>query len=334
METSEASPHRILQFFKHIEPGTPVRRTHLFAFLGLLCVYSLLVSFAAPVQSSKIGFLVITVQFFLNFFYAFHCKIELETIKNHHYSIVACFCVGAFCVFGVQPGAWFFLLLNVPFLGGLVKEFLNSSQKLWTLMLFGLNMIVLVLFYFYTAAGEESREWLFSKKYFGYSLIILCAALLWAYEGFNNTSENVHHLSNLVNFIFIAFLPFLFVLQKDEAIPMHNVLGYICLIPTVLCGVLILSLSYFFVANFKSQNTLSLVNLCSMFYLFVHHNIYSSMIIQLLFLIIIALMFANIPLKINTFFIDSFDEIDANEDLVENGKSYGMHESPKQSRCV
>ena len=102
MDAMEAPPHQILQFFKHIEPGTPVRRAHLFTFLGVLCLYSLLVSFTAPVQSSKIGFLVITVQFFLNFFYAFHCKIELETIKTHHYSIIACFCVGTFCVFGFR----------------------------------------------------------------------------------------------------------------------------------------------------------------------------------------------------------------------------------------
>jgi lysylphosphatidylglycerol synthetase-like protein (DUF2156 family) len=233
--------------------------------------------------------------------------------------------MSAFCLFGVKPGAWLFLLLNGPMIVGLIKDFLNSSHKLWTLMMFGLNVIVLVLFFFYNAPGNNSKEWLFSKSYWGYSLILLCVAFVWAYNGFSNTHENVHHLGNLVNFIFIAFLPFLFVLQKDDTLPMHNFFGYIFLIPTILVGVVLLSLLYFFVANFKTQNTLSLVNLSSIFYLFVHSNVYSSVIIQLLFLVIVALMLANIPLKMNTFLIDSFDEIDANEDLVENGKSYGIN---------
>ena len=159
---------------------------------------------------------------------------------------------------------------------------------------------------------------------------MLTLALFWAYKGFNNTRENVHHLGNLINFIFIAFLPFLFVLQKDDQIPMFNVIGYLCLIPTIIVGVVLLSLFYFFLANFKAQNFLSVVNLSSMFYLFIHVNLYSSVLIRMIFLLIIIIMFANIPLKLNTFFIDSFDEIEPKEDHVENG-NHVMNQMKKRS---
>ena len=321
MQYPEPQPHFILQFFRHIEPGTPVKKVHLFFFLALLCVYSFLISYTIPIQSSKVSFLVITVQFFLNFFYAFHCKIELETIKKHHYSIIVSFCLGALCLFGTPPGGWLFLLLNIPFFGGLFKDF-SSSQKLWSLMLIGLNIIVLVLLYVYSAPSENAKVWLFSQKYWAWSLILLTVALLWAYQGFNHTRENVHHLSNLINFIFIAFLPFLFVLQKNEPVPLHNFFGYLLLIPTILIGVIILSLLYFFVANLKASNFLALLNISSMFYLFVHANVYSSILIRLVFLVITLLMFANLPLKMNTFLIDSFEEIETNEDFIENNDSH------------
>ena len=321
MQDQESQPHFLLQYFKYIEPGTPVRKIHLFILLGLLCVYSFLITYTIPIQSSKVSFLVITTQFFLNFFYAFHCKIELETIKSHHYSIIVSFCIGSICLFGVPAGGWFFLLLNIPFFGGLFKELTSSSQKLWTLMLMGLNVIILVLLYVYSAPSENSKICLFSSKYWAWSLVLLTLSLLWAYNGFNHTRENVHHLSNLINFIFIAFLPFLFVLQKNEIVPMHNFFGYIFLIPTVLIGVVILSLIYFFVANLKAPNLLALLNICSMFYLFVHANIYSSILIRLVFLVITLLMLANLPLKLNTFLIDSFDEIDTNEDFIENDEN-------------
>jgi hypothetical protein len=221
--------------------------------------------------------------------------------------------------------------VNLPFFFTLAQQFTSSTHRLWTLMLFGLNVIVLVLFYFYSVPGQDSANFLFAESYWSWSPIVLCAILFWAINGFNNTKENISHFSNLINFIFIAFLPFLFVLQKNETPPMHNVFGYIFLIPTVIIGAVILSLLYFFVASFKASNVLALLNLCSLFYLFIHSNIYSSLLIRLVFLGILVLMFANIPIKMNTFLIDSFDEIETNEDFIENDDNL-MNNNRKKSQ--
>lgn len=315
---SEPKLHVLLHPFKYIENGTNIQRGHLLAFVGLTCLYSFLISHTVPIQSTKVSFLVITVHFFLNFFFAFHSKIELETIKSHHYSLIAFFCVGAFCLFGVAPSGWMFICLNIPFFANLFTQFASSSDKLWTLMQFGLNLIVIVLFFFYSIPGQESPECVFAKKYWAWSLLALTASLIWAYSGFNHARENVNHLGNLINFISIAYFPFLFVLQKNDPVPMYNVFGYLCLVPTILVGVVLLSLVYYFVSNFKTPNVLAFINLCSLFYLFVHVNIYSSALIRFVFLAIIVLMFAKIPIMMTKYLIDSFEENEINEDVVES----------------
>ena len=332
MENKQSQPVFYMKYLRKLEPGTAINKMHLIYFLVSLLAYLVMAKFTLPIQSSKALFMIITVHFFLNFFYAFQAKIELEKILNHHFGMILILGLGIFCVLKTAPGYWFYMACNVPFLVFLVLKIVNGSSSKWNYMMLVLSVVCIVILYMYNgkmivAVTDETTSEvvntvvpysLVSWDTWSWSLVLLVGSIFYGYYSFDKTNENVYHLGNLINFLLIAFLPFFFVLQKTEVPPMTNFFGYLLLIPTVLIGVVCLSFFYFFMANMKSLQMFSLINLLTVLYLFAYCNLYMCFLTRVSSLVVIFIYLLNFPLRNSSLNIDNFEESEITEEEIRN----------------
>ena len=343
------APKAYHRLFQPLEPGNAIVRSQLVYFFALLGVSTLLTKNCAPVQSCKILFLSVTLHFFLNFFYAFEVKTELEVFRKRHYSLLLGICIGVGLVYGEASPGFFFVVLNIPFLATLLSRFHSPLDRKWKVLMLGLNVATILFFVCCSPAkGVEvatqhlpnlalHRETIPNQVpslpstkqprffYLNWSLSLVISAAVCAYvciSHYDRPQENVFHLGNLVNFVLICFLPFLFVLQKSELPPMQTWLGYILLLPTVVCLSFTLGLGYFFLANMKPFQLYSLINLLTVYFIFISCNLLESLYGQAGIFCVLLIFALNFPLKDFTVIIKSYYAMEAIEgDLQHDGKS-------------
>jgi hypothetical protein len=168
--------------------------------------------------------------------------------------------------------------------------------------------------------NEYEVSGFFAFKYLDYSVIPILICSLIFFDDFERQNENIYHLGNLIDFILISFLPFLFVIQKDQTPPMKNIYGYFMLIPLIALGTFCLALLYFFISNLKSSNLFSIINMILIFYIFVANDIFLSYISRGLFMIGLLLLCLNFPVanKIASFM---FNEEETLEEDIFNENS-------------
>lgn len=296
-----------IQLFKKLEPGSPMTKFQLVLFFCGLLILSILQNNFAPIQPIKTLFLVITCHFFLNFFYSFHAKITLEKIMTHHFKMILLICVSLINFFMMANCGWLFVFLNIIFFLKLIKSLLtnNYSNNNWNVMILIVNVVCIVLLatfnkidIFLNTEGknEYNISGFFAFKYLDYSVIPIFICSLIFFDDFERQNENIYHLGNLIDFILISFLPFLFVIQKDQTPPMRNIFGYFMLIPMIVLGTFCLALLYFFISNLKSSKLFSIINMILIFYIFVANDIFLSFIARAIFMIQILLLCLNFPI--------------------------------------
>ena len=345
-------PKAYHRLFQPLEPGKMILRSQLFYFFALLGITTLLTKNCAPVQSSKIFFLSITLHFFFNFFYAFEVKTELEVFRKRHYSLIFGICLSMGLVFGVDNPGFFFVIINVPFWLMIAGQLYQPRDSKWKVLMLCLNVVLVLLFtcyspsYFAKGASEHistlsdaadtvdtdttatlvpaAAQTLVQAPQFFYvnwSLLLMAIVALCAYvciTHYDKPHENVFHLGNLVDFVLISFLPFLFVLQKAEVPPMETWVGYICLIPTVICLAVAIGLGYFFLANMKPFQLYSLVNLLTAFFIFISCNVLNSLYAQIVCFCVLVVLVLNFPLKNFTVIVDSYYGAETTEENLKN----------------
>ena len=316
-ESEDAKPVFFIKYFRKIDRDEPMNRDKIYLFFALLIAFMFMEKYTVPVQTSKVCFLVITSHFVLNFLYSFKTQVDLEKILNHHYSMVINCVLGALCLVSSEPSGWFYLAMNLPFIIGNVHQLSNASFPKLKLLILALSTLTIVLFFFVSVPEttviidnsivdrqDESIVFvsLFARKYFKWSLALWFLSGIWVYTSIKQKKEDVYHLANLINFVFIGFLPFLFVFQKNITPPMTNALGYVLLLPTVLIGIVALSLFYYFYANLKRFELFTFLNLLSILYLVVYSNVFASSIFQIIFAVIIAAILGILPLNLLSIF--------------------------------
>lgn len=332
------------KLFEPLEPGKVITRSQMIYFFGLLGISTVITKNTAPIQSCKIFFLAVTVHFFLNFFYAFECKTELEVFRKRHYSLLLAVCLSLGAIFGVNNPGYFFVVLNIPFFLALLASVAKSNDRKWKILMIVLNAALIVYFACFSPgnvmAQNSSQETVESTNeittgqtiiavkaqrffYTNWSillLVLIAIALYVAVSHYDKPHENVFHLGNLINFFLVSFLPFLFVLQKDIVPPMTNWLGYILLIPNVLSLSMAIGLGYFFLANMKDFQIYSFVNLLIIYYLFISCDLFGCFLGQISSFVVLLIFGLNFPLKNFTVMVESYYGTEGVEENLENYK--------------
>lgn len=319
-----------IQLFKKLEPGSSMTEFQMVLFFCGLLILSIMQHKLAPIQPIKTFFLIITCHFFLNFFYSFHAKVTLEKMLTHHIKLGLLLCVSLINFFIMSNCGWLFISLNIIFFIKLIKKLFSHIDRKWNLMILLVNVLCFILLtvfnkieMFMNEDGSHEYEitGFFDFKYLSYSMLPLFICSLMFSEDFERQNENIYHLGNLLDFIMICFLPFLFVIQKDQDPPMKNIFGYVMLIPLIIIGTFCLALFYFFISNLKSLRLFSIINMICIFYIFVANDIFLSYIARAIFMVVIFLLCLNFPMA-NRIASNPFDENEPLDDEILNGSMY------------